>query len=501
MSPIRVFISYSHDSAQHKINVLELANRLRHEGIDAWIDRYVEFPEEGWPQWMTNQISLADSILIVCSETYRHRFEGSATPPGGMGARREGLIINQALYEEMGKNKKKFIPVFFEGTSKDSIPLELRPYNYFKLPDDYEKLYRLLTDQPELIKPSIGKIRHLPPLGSSGIVSHQPPLDSISVVSAGADRDLQIDAVTPETAQTEQESSAFKANEDTISILKSRWKNKQLSLITGAGISIEAGLPTWELLLDSLIVKYVSSNYGTSSDASVSEALKKEFQHFSPIILAQFLRSRLPYDNFVDLVRDSLYENYSNQVQPTRLCEEITLLAKNLKCIVNFNFDDLLEDALNSADIEATAIWNAQGLATVQGLPVYHPHGFIPRSGQGSKSIVLAESDYHSQYFSSSNWSNIIVSRVLMESSCLFVGTSLTDPNLRRLVDSAYREMQTPQHFLFARLPEVDSDQGGSTALDALVEILTASYQQTGITPIWFSDFDEILEILAKVRS
>src|SRR4051794_3192275 len=39
---IRVFISYSHDSAQHVNDVLALSNELRESGLDCWIDQYDE---------------------------------------------------------------------------------------------------------------------------------------------------------------------------------------------------------------------------------------------------------------------------------------------------------------------------------------------------------------------------------------------------------------------------------------------------------------------------
>src|SRR3954470_14996308 len=43
-NPIRVFISYSWDSEEHKQKVLNLAQRLRSEGVDAHIDRFTTFP-------------------------------------------------------------------------------------------------------------------------------------------------------------------------------------------------------------------------------------------------------------------------------------------------------------------------------------------------------------------------------------------------------------------------------------------------------------------------
>ena len=50
-NPPKVFISYSHDSSEHKEQVLELSDRLRNDGIDCNIDQYEEFsPPEAWPR-------------------------------------------------------------------------------------------------------------------------------------------------------------------------------------------------------------------------------------------------------------------------------------------------------------------------------------------------------------------------------------------------------------------------------------------------------------------
>ena len=76
-SPIPVFISYSHDSPEHQRRVLDLSDRLRSDGIDAWIDQYTPWPEEGWPRRMEAhlvyidlyhaKISTSKYVLIVFS--------------------------------------------------------------------------------------------------------------------------------------------------------------------------------------------------------------------------------------------------------------------------------------------------------------------------------------------------------------------------------------------------------------------------------------------------
>ena len=66
LEPPRVFISYSHDSPAHQDRVLDFADRLRADGIDASIDQYVPFPGEGWPNWCEAEIRKAQFVLLVC---------------------------------------------------------------------------------------------------------------------------------------------------------------------------------------------------------------------------------------------------------------------------------------------------------------------------------------------------------------------------------------------------------------------------------------------------
>src|SRR5689334_12688989 len=67
----KVFISYSHDSDEHRARVLALSERLREDGIETRLDQYLNgAPSEGWPRWMLNQLDEASFVLVVCTETY-----------------------------------------------------------------------------------------------------------------------------------------------------------------------------------------------------------------------------------------------------------------------------------------------------------------------------------------------------------------------------------------------------------------------------------------------
>lgn len=158
--PPRVFISYSHDSEAHRDFVLALANRLREEYVESWIDQYVPgFPPQGWQRWMEDEIEQADFVLVICTPLYLQRFTGKDRE-GGRGVNREGLIISQLLYDDHNHNTK-FIPVLPQDGKAEHVPTILRSH-FYQLDADYQDLYRLLTGQPSVIPPPLGKPVQLP---------------------------------------------------------------------------------------------------------------------------------------------------------------------------------------------------------------------------------------------------------------------------------------------------------------------------------------------------
>jgi hypothetical protein len=170
----RVFISYSHDSGGHEDRVLALAEQLRNDGLDVRLDQWETSPREGWPLWMERQLVRADAVVLVCTPTYRRRFEGDEVAGTGKGATWEGMVARQLLYEA-GSLNQKLIPIYFESESADDVPLALRGSTYHRLArhdliDDpgYEDLYRQLTDQPRHRPVPLGQIRRLPPVERRG---------------------------------------------------------------------------------------------------------------------------------------------------------------------------------------------------------------------------------------------------------------------------------------------------------------------------------------------
>ncbi len=162
--PPRVFLSYSHDSPAHRDRVLALADRLRADGVDARLDRWVQAPPEGWPRWMVAEIDAARFVLVVCTETYERRFRAGERFGTGRGVTWEGGVITQELYDAQGRNEK-FLPVVLTAAGADHVPAVLRATTRYRLDraDGYETLYRRLTDQPAVPMPPLGRRRPMPP--------------------------------------------------------------------------------------------------------------------------------------------------------------------------------------------------------------------------------------------------------------------------------------------------------------------------------------------------
>lgn len=99
------------------------------------------------------------------SAVYRERFERRGADGVGRGAKWEGAIVTQDLFERELHNVK-YVPILFEAADRAHVPNVLRGTTHYDLgaEDGYEQLYRRLTDQPEVPRAKMGTLRSLPAL-------------------------------------------------------------------------------------------------------------------------------------------------------------------------------------------------------------------------------------------------------------------------------------------------------------------------------------------------
>lgn len=156
-----VFLSYSHDSDEHRDKVLGLAERLRRDGFDARLDQYVNgTPEQGWPRWMLDGLDEASFVLVVCTETYYRRFRGHEVPGQAKGAAWEGALITQEIYDAWSRTVK-FVPVLLAAGQERFIPEPLRRHTHYGLTSEerYLALYRFLIGRAGVEPSPLGEIK------------------------------------------------------------------------------------------------------------------------------------------------------------------------------------------------------------------------------------------------------------------------------------------------------------------------------------------------------
>lgn len=322
----------------------------------------------------------------------------------------------------------------------------------------------------------------------------------------------------------EQENQPKAANlrNEFVSQLKHEYEQEKVVLVLGAGVSMSAGLPSWNQMISVLqaemlshlvskqrglplakaeqILELANNNFNTSSGVS------------SPLAQMRFIRSALSSEDYNKMVHNALY---SNDITSSRLLEAICRICKptrniaGIYSIITHNFDDLLEISLSDANIEYKDICKDEDVNSNDELNIFHVHGFLPRNLDNFSQeldLVFTEEEYHHVYNNPYSWSNLVQINSFRDKTCVFIGSSLSDPNLRRLLDISSRKGENPRHFAFLLRPSIinRSHSMSKTALTLYREILenlnNTYYKTLGLNIIWVDDLNEIPDLLLKLK-
>lgn len=156
----RVFVSYAHDSIEHKNNVRQLADVLIGEyGIDVIADCYEEDnPTGGLLTDFMQIIRQTDRVICVLSPTYKLKANEGR---GGVGY--ESSIITDDLYKNIGSNRIIPITINPAHALKDCCPDFLTSIRKAVLRMSYdsdslffEEIARVIHNTPKKPKPTLG---------------------------------------------------------------------------------------------------------------------------------------------------------------------------------------------------------------------------------------------------------------------------------------------------------------------------------------------------------
>lgn len=267
-------------------------------------------------------------------------------------------------------------------------------------------------------------------------------------------------------------------------------------IFAGAGVSASAKIPDWQTLLKNLLAD------GTIINSEDFDSVFKSMDS-SNLLTARYIEKSLNADKkvFIEKIRQLLYPNdvFQESCLISTICELI-INQKNLRSVITYNYDTLIEDCLKAKGKTRFSVYK-NSRDESNSFPVYHVHGIVFRNNENGlpEDIVLTENDYHRVYSEVFDWSNVEQLHALTRCTCFFIGLSLKDPNLRRLLEIAQRGSgKSVKHYVFLeRISEHDKTEKAEkdflTREDMLADL--------GLNVIWYRGKDnhkELPELLKR---
>jgi hypothetical protein len=278
---------------------------------------------------------------------------------------------------------------------------------------------------------------------------------------------------------------------------------EDLTLLVGAGASMEAGLPSWKGLVEGLL-DTVAATRADLDSSELKESWKELTIERDDLLGAGAVVEVLAEESLDELVPKQLYGAVgASGYQPGPIALEVAQLRSSFGDraeILTTNYDDLIEQALIEAGVAPSRLRSYRTYRNPENrapniVPVTHLHGLAGRS-EDAKSIILTEEHYHRMQRGSS-WQERFVTERLERSTCLFVGMSMADPNLIRYLYGYDHSEEARHAAIFVR-------QGEPKCLEpvrALLEEAAAKrWGRCGVEAIFVDHFADAAQLLYEIR-
>jgi hypothetical protein len=238
----------------------------------------------------------------------------------------------------------------------------------------------------------------------------------------------------------------------------------------------------------------------------LSKNLYRDFP-FHDVVIKEHQQRRL-----VKFVQDSNPTMRSVAALCARKASDTEFVSNEMiRAVVNFNVDSVLRTYIRAryGSYLFRTIESPSKIGRVGRIPIYHMHGFLKfyrserQDDDDEVRCVFTEGEYYDFFNRPNSIFNYTFLYLLREFNCLFVGMSMTDENIRRLLHystSEYRQRALERgaaspdrialrHFAILK-------RSGSAKIDELTDV---SLRRLGTRVLWITDFAEVPQRIAYV--
>lgn len=264
---------------------------------------------------------------------------------------------------------------------------------------------------------------------------------------------------------------------------------------------MEASLPSWPVLIERLL-RRVAEDQPLLTTTSLRDEWIRITLSDGDLLAAGALVEVMAEAKLETLLPEQLFgTGGAAAYEPGPIGHEVahlhTCFGAKLT-ILTTNYDDLIERALLAAGVAKQSIksYVRRRTALAAGVvPVTHLHGYAGREGN-PKGIVLTEEHYHRMQRGSS-WQEACVTDRLQNSQCLFIGTSLADPNLIRYL-YGYKQSDARRHAaIFVRQGDLETPPHAVRAVRE--EAVSKRWARCGVASIFVDHFGDAAQLLYEI--
>lgn len=207
-------------------------------------------------------------------------------------------------------------------------------------------------------------------------------------------------------------------------------------IVVGAGASRESGLPLWEELVDRLLADAASAKF---ADPILRADFQAEVRGRESRLGAATIARQALGSAFEERLQENLYrhpdDDDARSGGPGPLARAVGRAYRVFDgdCrVTTTNYDLFLEEAIGDEIGQSVEPCVAPDEPPARCHVVRHAHGFLPEAAPGH-GVVLTEAEYHLTADDRS-WQEQHFTTIHRSAHVLYVGTSMTDPNMLRFL-------------------------------------------------------------------